>query len=57
VRIGDSVSLWPYQRVNAQEKIKEELLESLRIGAEKILTSPIETKEEGEEELLTIETG
>jgi len=35
--------------VNAQERTKEELLTSLRIGAEDMLTSPIEVKEESEE--------
>ncbi|MCK4600522.1 type II toxin-antitoxin system HicB family antitoxin [Candidatus Bipolaricaulota bacterium] len=34
--------------VNAQERTKEELLTSLRIGAEDMLTSPIEVKEESE---------
>lgn len=33
--------------VNAQEKTKEELLESLRIGAEDMLSLPVE-HEEGE---------
>jgi predicted RNase H-like HicB family nuclease len=35
--------------VNAQEKTREELIESLRIGAEDMLALPVETKEEGEE--------
>jgi len=41
--------------VNAQERTKEELIESLKIGAEDMLTIPIETEEE--EELVTIELG
>ena len=39
--------------VNAQEGSKEELLESLKIGAEDMLNTPFEPKEE--EELVTIE--
>jgi predicted RNase H-like HicB family nuclease len=39
--------------VNAQERTKNELIESLRIGAEDLLSTPIET--EGEEELVKIE--
>lgn len=39
--------------VNAQEKSKEELLESLRIGAEDMLDTPCELKPE--EELVKIE--
>ena len=39
--------------VNAQEKSKEELIESLRIGAEDMLNTPIEPKDE--EELVKIE--
>jgi predicted RNase H-like HicB family nuclease len=39
--------------VNAQEKSKEKLLESLKIGAEDMLGTPFETK--GEEELVSIE--
>jgi len=35
--------------VNAQEKTREELIESLRIGAEDMLALPVETHEEGEE--------
>lgn len=35
--------------VSAQERTREELLTSLRIGAEDMLTSPIEVKEESEE--------
>jgi len=40
--------------VNAQEKTKEGLIESLRIGAEDMLTTPIPAPEENEE-LVTIE--
>jgi predicted RNase H-like HicB family nuclease len=39
--------------VNAQEKTKKRLLESLKIGAEDLLTTPVETT--GEEELVKIE--
>ncbi len=39
--------------VNAQERSKEELLESLKIGAEDMLNTPFEPKEE--EELVSIE--
>ncbi|MCR4404565.1 MAG: type II toxin-antitoxin system HicB family antitoxin [Candidatus Acetothermia bacterium] len=39
--------------VNAQEKTKEELLKSLKIGAEDMLLTPVEPKEQ--EELVTIE--
>jgi len=39
--------------VNAQEKTKKVLIESLRIGAEDLLNTPVET--EGEEELVKIE--
>ena len=39
--------------VNAQEKTREELLESLRIGAEDLLMVPVETEEE--QELVSIE--
>lgn len=39
--------------VNAQEKSKEQLLESLRIGAEDMLDTPFEPREE--EELVRIE--
>jgi len=42
--------------VNAQERTKGELLESLKIGAEDMLMAPIEPKEE-EGELVTIELG
>ena len=42
--------------VNGQERTREELIESLRIGAEDMLATPIEPKEEGEE-LVTIEVG
>ena len=38
--------------VNAQEKTRRELLESLRIGAEDILMVPVEPEEE---ELVSIE--
>jgi predicted RNase H-like HicB family nuclease len=41
--------------VNAQERTKEELLESLKIGAEDMLMTPFELTEEGE--LVTIEVG
>jgi len=40
--------------VNAQERTKEGLIESLRIGAEDMLTTPIPAPEENEE-LVTIE--
>jgi predicted RNase H-like HicB family nuclease len=40
--------------VNAQERTREELLESLRIGAEDMLSLPVEAQEEGEE-LVAIE--
>jgi predicted RNase H-like HicB family nuclease len=39
--------------VNAQEKSREEVIESLKIGAEDILNLPVEAGEE--EELVTIE--
>ena len=39
--------------VNAQEKTKKELIESLKIGAEDLLNAPFEPK--GEEELMAIE--
>ena len=39
--------------VNAQEKSKEELIKSLRIGAEDMLNTPFEPK--AEEELVKIE--
>ena len=39
--------------VNAQEKTKEELIESLKIGAEDMLDIPVEPKDE--EELVKIE--
>jgi len=39
--------------VNAQEKTREELLESLRIGADDLLMVPVETEEE--QELVSIE--
>ena len=40
--------------VNAQERTREELIESLKIGAEDMLMAPVEPKEPGEE-LVTIE--
>ena len=39
--------------VNAQERTKEKLIESLRIGAEDLLSVPVEPKDE--EELVKIE--
>ena len=39
--------------VNAQERSKEKLIESLKIGAEDMLATPIEPEEE--EELVAIE--
>ena len=39
--------------VNAQERTKEELIESLKIGAEDMLNTPFEPKEE--EQLVSIE--
>jgi predicted RNase H-like HicB family nuclease len=39
--------------VNAQEKSREALLESLKIGAEDMLNTPVEVK--SEEELVKIE--
>ncbi|MFC1977171.1 type II toxin-antitoxin system HicB family antitoxin [Chloroflexota bacterium] len=39
--------------VNAQEKSKEKLIESLKIGAEDMLGTPVETKDE--EELVSID--
>jgi predicted RNase H-like HicB family nuclease len=39
--------------VNAQEKTRKELIESLKIGAEDLLNTPIEPTEE--EELVKIE--
>jgi len=39
--------------VNAQERSKEKLIESLRIGAEDMLKTPFEPK--GEEELVQVE--
>lgn len=41
--------------VNAQERTREELLDSLRIGAEDMLTTSLQAEEEGE--LVTIEVG
>lgn len=40
--------------VNAQEKTKEELIKSLKIGAEDMLATPISVPEENDE-LVTIE--
>ena len=39
--------------VNAQERTKKKLIESLRIGAEDMLNTPVEPK--GEEQLVRIE--
>ena len=39
--------------VNAQEKTRQELVESLKVGAEDMLMTPFEPKEE--EELVSIE--
>ncbi|MGD0780585.1 MAG: type II toxin-antitoxin system HicB family antitoxin [Dehalococcoidales bacterium] len=39
--------------VNAQEKSRKELIESLKMGAEDMLNTPVEAKEE--EELVKIE--
>jgi len=39
--------------VNAQEKSRKELIESLKIGAEDMLNTPVEAKDE--EELVKIE--
>ncbi len=41
--------------VNAQERTREELMESLKVGAEDLLMTPIEPEEE--EELVAIELG
>jgi predicted RNase H-like HicB family nuclease len=41
--------------VNAQERTREELLESLKIGAEDMLMTPFEPEEETE--LVTIKVG
>jgi predicted RNase H-like HicB family nuclease len=41
--------------VNAQERTKEELIESLKVGAEDMLMTPVEPKEK--EELVAIELG
>ena len=41
--------------VNAQERTKEELIQSLRIGAEDMLETPSNLDEEGE--LATVEVG
>ncbi len=40
--------------VNAQEKTKVELIESLKIGAEDMLSTPVEIKKD-EEEVVLIE--
>lgn len=42
--------------VNAQEKTREKLIESLKIGAEDMLMTPFEPEEEGEE-LIAIDLG
>jgi len=39
--------------VNAQEKTREKLIESLKIGAEDLINTPVEPKDE--EELVKIE--
>jgi predicted RNase H-like HicB family nuclease len=39
--------------VNAQEKSRKELIESLKIGAEDMLNTPVEAKED--EELVKVE--
>jgi predicted RNase H-like HicB family nuclease len=41
--------------VNAQERTREELLESLKVGAEDMLMTPFELEEEAE--LVTIKLG
>jgi len=41
--------------VNAQERTKEELIESLKVGAKDMLMIPVEPKEK--EELVSIELG
>jgi predicted RNase H-like HicB family nuclease len=41
--------------VNAQERTKEKLIESLKVGAEDMLMTPIKPKEK--EELVAIELG
>ncbi len=41
--------------VNAQERTKQELMESLKIGAEDMLMAPFDLEEEGE--LVTIDVG
>jgi predicted RNase H-like HicB family nuclease len=41
--------------VNAQERTREELMKSLKIGAEDMLMTPVEPGEE--EELVAIEVG
>ena len=41
--------------VNAQERTRDELLESLKIGAEDMLVTPLQLEEEAE--LVTIKVG
>lgn len=41
--------------VNAQERTKEELIESLKVGAKDMLMTPVEPQEK--EELVAIELG
>ena len=41
--------------VNGQERTREELIESLKVGAEDMLMSPVEPEEQ--EELVAIELG
>ena len=41
--------------VNAQERTREELLESLKIGAEDMLTTPLDLEQEAE--LVTVKVG
>jgi len=41
--------------VNAQERTREELIESLKVGAKDMLMTPIEPQ--GKEELVAIELG
>ena len=41
--------------VNAQERTREELIQSLKVGAEDMLMTPVEPEEE--EELVAIELG
>ncbi len=42
--------------VNAQERTRKKLIESLKIGAEDMLKTPFEPKKEGEK-LVTVEVG